>query len=305
MDEMKYLTIESRPKLRAPYFICGADGSLNAGNVSVGGVQLLIKQFNATRFAVMDTPRYHVYNTPGDQGLRPIFKMDDGLIVETYFPKDEFYYASNPNSDHDLVLFLGTEPNLYWEEYADTLVGLASELSAARLCGFGAILDRSPYSREPRITCTCTSAKVKDEMAKYKVSFSSREGAATLNQLLLYCCQKKGLEGVALTARAPYYPEFNLAIDYAPKSIKAVLVRLNDLMHLGLSFSELDEAIKETHGKLDFFRHQNSQFNAYLEELEKSYVETPYHETLDMSANEAVRLAEEFLKKNQDQRPEN
>ena len=302
MDEKSWLVYDSRPKLRRPYIICGVDGSLNAGNVSVGGIQYLIRHFNATKFAEITTSRYHVYNMPGDQGLRPIFKMDDGLIVETYFPKDEFYYATGPRSGHDLVFFLGTEPNLYWEEYADTVVGLAGDLGASRLYAFGAILDRSPYAREPRITCTCTSARVKEEMARYKISFSSREGAATLNQVLLYACQKKGLDGVALTARAPFYPEFNLAIEYSPRSIKAVLARLNDLMHLGLNFGELDDGIKENQNKLDSFRQQNAQFNTYIEELEKAYSETPY-ETLDISANEAVRLAEEFLRKNKDQRP--
>ena len=302
MDEKSWLVYDSRPKLRRPYIICGVDGSLNAGNVSVGGIQYLIRHFNATKFAEITTSRYHLYNMPGDQGLRPIFKMDDGLIVETYFPKDEFYYATSPGSGHDLVFFLGTEPNLYWEEYADTLVSLAGDLGASRLYAFGAILDRSPYTREPRITCTCTSARVKEEMAKYKISFSSREGAATLNQVLLYACQKKGLDGVALTARAPFYPEFNLAIEYSPRSIKEVLSRLNDLIHLGLNFGELDDGIRENQSKLDSFRQQNAQFNTYIEELEKAYAETPY-ETLDISANEAVRLAEEFLRKNKDQRP--
>jgi proteasome assembly chaperone (PAC2) family protein len=302
MDEKNSLVYDTRPKLRRPYLICGGDGSLNAGSVSVGGIQYLIRHFNATKFAEITTSRYHVYNMPGDQSLRPIFKMDDGLIVETYFPKDEFYYATCPGSGHDLVFFLGTEPNLYWEEYADTVVALAGDLGASRLYAFGAVLDRSPYAREPRITCTCTSARVKEEVAKYKISFSSREGAATLNQVLLHSCQKKGLDGVALTARAPFYPEFNLAIEYSPRSIKAVLARLNDLMHLGVSFGELDDAIKENQNRLDSFRQQNAQFNTYMEELEKAYSETPY-ETLDMSANEAVRLAEEFLRKNKDQRP--
>ena len=302
MDEKNGLTYESRPKLRSPYVVCGIDGSLNAGNVSAGGIQYLIRHFKATKFAEIMTSRYHVYNMPGDQGLRPVFKMDDGLIVEAHFPKDEFYYAVNPTADHDLVLFLGTEPHLDWEEYADTVVSVATDIGASRLYGFGAILDRSPYSREPRITCTCSGAKVRAEMEKYKVGFSSRMGAATINQVLLYACQKKGLEGVALTARAPYYPEFNLAIEYSPKSIKAVLVRLNDMMHLGLAFRELDDAIREIQGKLDFFRQQNAQFNTYIEELEKNYVETPYQETFDMSSNDAIKFAEELLRDNNDQR---
>jgi proteasome assembly chaperone (PAC2) family protein len=303
MDDRSALVYDSRPKLRSPYVLCGLDGSLNAGNVSIGGIQYLIKHFKAAKFAEITTSRYHVYHVAGSENLRPVFKMDEGLIVETHFPNDHFFYATNPASEHDLVFFLGTEPNLNWEEYADNVVTLAGDLGSSRLYAFGAILDRSPYGREPRITCTCTSARVREEMAKYRVSFSSREGVATVNQMLLYACQKKGLDGVGMTARAPYYPEFNLAIEYSPRSIKAVLVRLNDLTHLGVNFDELDDAIGQIQGKLDSFRQQNPQFNSYMDELEKGYVEMAYQETLDMSPNEGVRLAEEFLRGNKDQRP--
>jgi proteasome assembly chaperone (PAC2) family protein len=302
MDEKNTLKYDSRPKLRSPYIVCGLDGWLNGGDVSVGGINYLISHFKAVKFAELLTSRYHVYYVPGAETLRPIFKMDEGLIVETHFPKDEFYYALNPASDHDLVFFLGTEPNLNWEEYAETVVTLAGDLAATRLYAFGAILDRSPYAREPRITCTCTSAKVKEEMTKFNVGFSNREGAATVNQLLVYACQKRGLDAVNMTARTSYYPEFNVAIEYSPKSIKAVLVRLNDLMHLGLDFDELDEGVKEITGKLDQARQQNAQFNTYIEELEKNYEEMPYQQTLDMSANEAIQLAEELLRENKDQR---
>ncbi len=301
MDEKDSLTFDSKPSLRNPYIVCGITGWVNGGDVSVGGTKYLIRQFGGVKFAEMLTQRYHIYQIPGIESLRPIFRMQDGLIVESHLPENEFYYALNPASDHDLILFLGTEPSLNWEEYADTVVGLACDFGASRLYTFGGVLDRTPYTLEPRMSCVCTDTKVKDEMEKYNVTFSSREGTATFNTMLLYACNKRGMEGINLTARVPYYPEFNVAIGYSPKSIKAVLVRLNHLMHLDINFGELNNAIKELEGKLDFIRQQNTQFNTYIEELEKDYVEMPYQEPLDISPKEAIRLAEEFLKESKDQ----
>jgi proteasome assembly chaperone (PAC2) family protein len=300
VNEKGSLIFDSRPTLRNPYIVCGLNGWFNSGDVSTGGVNYCIRQLKGVKFAEMPTSRYHVYQIPGAESLRPVFKMQDGLIVEAHFPKNQFYYAVNPSSDRDLILFLGTEPSLNWEEYADTVVSLACDFGVYRLYAFCGILDRMPYTREPKISCTCTGAKIKDEMEKYNVTFSSREGPATFNQMLLYACKKKGLEGVNLTVRVPYYPEFNVAIGYSPKSIKAVLVRLKHLMNLNMNFDELDNAIKEVEGKLDFVRQQNPQFNTYIEELEKDYAEMPYQEPLDISPNDAIRLAEEFLKKNKD-----
>ena len=270
--------------------------------MSVGGVKALIGQFKGVKFAEMATARYHVYQVPGVESLRPVFKMQDGLLVESELPRDQFFYALNPASDHDLILFVGNEPSLNWEEYADTVAGVARDFGSERLYTFGGILDRSPYTRAPRISCTCTGIDVKSEMQRYNVTFSSREGPASFNIMLLHACKKIGLGGANLTVRVPYYPEFNVAFDYSPKSIKAVLIRLSHLMQLDMNFAELDKAAGELDGKLDFMRQQNPQFNAYVEELEKDYVAMPYEEPIDMSPHEAVRFAEEFLRENNDQR---
>jgi proteasome assembly chaperone (PAC2) family protein len=303
MNEEQHLVFDSRPTLRNPYIVCGLDGWVNTGNVSVGGLNYFIRQFKAVKFAEFPSARYHIYQIPGSLSNSPVFKMKDGLILDSRLPRNQFYYAKNPVSDHDLILFLGTEPNLNWEEYADTVVDLACQFGAFRLCAFGGLLDEIPYTREPRMTCTCTSSKIKDEMEQYNVLFSNREGPATFNQMLLYSCKKKGLDGLSFTVRVPYYPQFNIAIGHSSQSIKAVLIRLNHILHLDLDFTELDNAIKEVQSKLDAFRQQNPQFNTHIEELEKDYVEMLYKETLDISPGEAIRFAEEFLKENKDQHP--
>ena len=46
---------------------------------------------------------------------------------------------------------------------------------------------------------------------------------------------------------------------------------------------------------------QNSEFRSYVEALEKESVEVKYEEPLDISADEAVRMAEEFLKETKDE----
>jgi proteasome assembly chaperone (PAC2) family protein len=297
-DNVKFY---SKPALKNPYIICGLSGSFNAGDVSLGGVNYLIRQFNGVKFAEMPASHYHVYQIPGVESLRPVFKMQDGLIVESILPVNQFYYATNTGSEHDLILFLGYEPSLNWEEYAETVAGLANDFGASRLYTFCGLLDRTPYTREPLISCTCTDIKVKQEMEKYNVTFSTREGMASFGQMLIYACKKKGLEGVNFTVRVPCYPEFNVLLGDSPKSLKTILVRLKDLTRFDISFDELDKITKEMEGKLDFIRRQNPDFNTFIEELEKKYVEMPYRESLDISPDDAVRLAEEFLKKNKDQ----
>jgi proteasome assembly chaperone (PAC2) family protein len=300
MEDQDNLKFYSKPNLRSPYVICGFEGTFNGGDVSVGIVKYLIDQFKAIKFAEIQTSRYHVYQLPGLDSLRPIFKMEDGLIVEAELPKDEFYYVSNATNEHDLILFSGNEPNLNWEEYANSLVTLAGDCGASRLYTTGGIYDMTPYTREPVISCTCTSEQIKNEVEKYNVTFSNREGPASFGQMLMHLCKNKGMEGVNFTVRAPYYPDFNIALSYSPKSMKVIMVRLNHLTHLNINFSELNDEIRELEGKLDFMRQQNPQFKTFIEEQEKNFAEMPYQEPLDISASEAIKFAEEFLKEQQD-----
>jgi proteasome assembly chaperone (PAC2) family protein len=296
-DNVKFY---SKPVLRKPYIVCGLSGSFNAGDISLGGVNYLVNEFNGVKFAEMPASRYHIYQIPGIESLRPVFKMQDGLIVESQLPVNQFYYAKNSNSEHDMIIFLGYEPGLNWEEYAETVVDLACDFGAFRLFSLCGLLERTPYACEPLISCTCTDTKIKQEMENYQVTFSNREGMASFGQMLIYTCKKKGVEGVNFTVRVPCYPEFNVLLSDSPKSLKAILVRLKDLIHYDMNFDKLDSMIKEMEGKLDFIRQQSQEFNAFIEELEKKYIEMPYQESLNISPDDAVRLAEEFLKKNKD-----
>ncbi|MGD1118809.1 MAG: PAC2 family protein [Dehalococcoidales bacterium] len=300
MNSHDNLIYNSKPALRKPYIICGLNGFFNGGNVSAGGVSYFINQFKAVKFAEIPAPRYHIYQIPGIESLRPVFKMEEGLIVESLLPTNQFYYATNPASEHDLILFLGNEPSLYWEEYAETIVDLARDFGAARLYSMCGILDMTPYTREPLISCTCTGAKVKQEIDDCQVTFSNREGMASFGQMLIYICKKKGLEGVNFTVRVPCYPEFSIFLGESPKSLKAILIRLKDLIHYDVNFDKLDSVIEEIEEKLNSVRQQNPSFNSFMEELEKKYVEMPYRKSLDISPSDGVRLAEEFLKNNED-----
>ena len=104
-----------------------------------------------------------------------------------------------------------------------------------------------------------------------------------------------------LTARATYYPEFNIVIPRNPKAIRELVRRLNILLHLYLDISDLDVEVGEFDAKLGLMMSQNPEFRSYVEALEKDFVEVKYEEPLDISADEAVRMAEEFLKEQRDE----
>jgi proteasome assembly chaperone (PAC2) family protein len=297
MENAEHIIFREKPVLRHPYLVCGISGWVDGGEVATGAVRYMVKKFAAKKFIEMPSKLYHIYQLPGQIAQRPVVKTEDGIITEHHLPRNQFFYARNPLSDHDLILFLGTEPNLNWEIYANTMLEIAQQFNTARIYILGGILDETPHTREPKVTCACTGAPLRDEMRKYNVNFSNYEGPGSFGTTLLYLCKTRDIEAVNLSAWATYYPEYNIVIPHNPKSIKAVLVRLNSLIGLKLDFSELNNEIKEFEGKLEFMRSQSPRFHAYVQELEKNFVEVPYTEPLDLSPDEAIKFAEDLLKK--------
>ena len=106
---------------------------------------------------------------------------------------------------------------------------------------------------------------------------------------------------VSIIARSTYYPEFNVVIPRNPKAIKAVVLRLDSLLHLNLDISDLDQEADELEVKLNFMASHNREFQTYIEELEKEYTKVKYEAPLDITGNEAVQLAEEFLKETREE----
>jgi len=296
MDRRGNVIIVQKPKLRRPYLVLGISGWVDGGEAASGSTRYLVKKLKAKSFAEIPLDRFHIFQVPGQLSLRPQIRIEDGLLKEHRFPQNQFFYWVNPDADNDLILFLGTEPNLNWEEYAEAILSVAEEFAVVRIYLLGGVLDKTPHTKEPGVSCACSSEQLLQEMRKYGMHFSNYEGPGRFGTTLLYICQKKRVPMVSITARATYYPEFNIVIPRNPKSIRAVVRRLNSLLRLNLDFSDLDREAEEFEAKLGFMASHNPEFQAYIEELEKDFTEVKYEEPLDISANEAVQIAEEFLK---------
>ena len=296
MERRENVIFAEKPKLRQPYLVLGIGGWVDGGEAATGSTRYLVRKLKAKSFAEIPLDRFHIFQVPGQLSLRPQIRIKDGLLKEHRFPQNQFFYWVNPNADNDVIFFLGTEPNLNWEEYAEAILSVAEELAAVRIYLLGGVLDKTPHTKEPSISCACSSEQLKQEMQKYRTEFSNYEGPGRFGTTLLYICQKRQIPMVCLTARATYYPEFNIVIPRNPKSIRAVVKRLSSLLRLNLDFSDIDREAEDFEAKLNFMASHNPEFRAYIEELERDFVEVKYEEPLDISANEAVQLAEEFLK---------
>jgi proteasome assembly chaperone (PAC2) family protein len=276
--------------------ICGFDGWLDGGQAASGAVKQLIRQLHAKKFAEIPSRYFHIYQVQGREFLRPEIRMENGLLTEYHAPKSQFFYALNQNSENDVILLLGAEPNLNWEEYTNSIIKVAREFSAGRIYLLGGVLDKIPYRTEPKVFCSFNYPEIRDELKRINVSLVNRTGPATFCTNVLNTGRQFGIKAVSLTAQAVCYPDFNIFVPYNPKSITELLVRMARLTGVEVDYACLKERTIDFEQRLDNLRNQCENLSAYLEVLENCYTEDLLKGPLDMSGDEAVKIVEDMLR---------
>ena len=116
------LKIYDRPKFKSPRLLLGFSGWMDGGDVSTGTVHCLIEKLGASKFAQIDPEGFYIYSFPGMMEVtalfRPHTKIKEGLI-RTYDVPHNAFYASE---EDDLILFLGKEPNMRWEDFTGCIL---------------------------------------------------------------------------------------------------------------------------------------------------------------------------------------
>ena len=86
------LIVTEKPELRHPFMVCGMGGWVNGGEAATGSVKYLVSRLEARKFARIPIGNFHIFQIPGEIGLRPRIKMEDGILKDYHVPENQFYY---------------------------------------------------------------------------------------------------------------------------------------------------------------------------------------------------------------------
>jgi proteasome assembly chaperone (PAC2) family protein len=296
MAKKSNVVYTAHPELRQPHMVVALNGWVDGGESATGSLRFLRRKLRPLKLAEIPAGRFQVYQMPGQLSLRPYSRIEDGLLKEYRPQRNVFYYWVNPEGQRDVILFNGSEPNLNWEEYAASILDVAREFGVSRIYMLGGVLDKIPHTREPNVTCACTDAVLRDEMAGHEIDCLSYEGPAGLRTTLLYLSQREHIEMAVLHVRVTYYPEFNVVIARNPRAIRALVRRLGTLLSLQMDFDDLDREIREFECRMSYMALQNQEFHAYVEALEKEFAELEAPGSSCVSADDAIQAVEELLR---------
>jgi predicted ATP-grasp superfamily ATP-dependent carboligase len=188
------------------------------------------------------------------------------------------------------VIFLGDEPHLNADRYAEAFFNAVEALSVKRVAAVGGVYGPMPYNKDRNISSVYSLRFMKEELAKYAVKFSNYEGGTTIGTYLIDKAEQREIEFLTFYAFVPAYDfgqlptslQQGIRIETDFKAWYDLMRRLNHMFNLGIDLSDLqresDELLSSMEIKVDELAGKIPQVNIkeYIDQLTEDFTEMTF-----------------------------
>jgi len=284
MDDL--VKLWEKPVAEEKFMLAGWHQWADAGVVSSGLPRYLISLTGARQIGEIKPYGFYMFQVPGmHHFLRPEIKVEDGYRKELAHRRNEFFYTGNPQKG--LVIFLGEEPHLNVEGYAEAFFDAAQALGVKRIAAVGGVYGAVPYNKDRDVSCIYSLREMKEEMSKYAVKFSNYEGGVSIGTYLAAQAEQRGIEYLSFYAFVPAYDFSHISerlqgigIETDLRAWYELMRRFNRMFGLRLDLSNLEQQSAEISASMDDklgeLEQKYPQIREYMEKLERDFEETPY-----------------------------
>ncbi len=243
--------IYEKPRADEIYMIAGWHQWADAGAISSTLPRYLIDLTDARKIAEIEPHGFYLFQIPGTHGfLRPEVRLEDGFRKSMSSYTNEFYYTGDDK--RGLVIFLGHEPHMNGERYAQAFLSAVKALGVRRVVVVGGVYGAMPYDRDRAVSCVYSLPGMKEELENYAVAFSNYEGGASIGTYMAHHAEAAGVPLVSLYAFVPAYDFSQLTdklqgmrIENDFKAWHELMRRINHMFRLGLDLSDLERRSNE------------------------------------------------------------
>jgi proteasome assembly chaperone (PAC2) family protein len=255
-DLMSMITNHQEVELRSPILVAAFRGWNDAGDAASFAATHLGRTLAAEKIASIDPEEFYDF-----QAVRPEVRLVDGMRREINWPANEFW-ASRGHSGHDLLLFVGTEPNLRWRMFSELVVRVARKYGVKLVVTFGALLADVAHSRPVPITGTAADPALVERLG---LTRSGYEGPTGIVGVLNDAFGKNGIDSASLWAAVPHY----LAVTPNPKAALALIRKATELIGVDAETQELERATAAYEKRVSEMVAGDEDVEAYVKLLEQ------------------------------------
>jgi len=278
------------PQLRAPVLVCAFRGWNDAAGAASTALGAVADAFDAEPIAELDPEDYFDF-----QATRPTIVLSEGQTREIEWPRNDLVAVRVPGAERDLVLLDGTEPNLRWRTFSETIATAADALGAEMVITMGALVAEVSHTLPVPITGLASDAQLVEEL---ELQRSNYEGPTGIVGVVHDCCRQLGMTSASLWAAVPHY----VAAVPNPKAALALLRRLEGLTGIAVDATELEEEATNFEEQIGRAVAANPEIAELVERIEAEQVEQLGEDGGDLpSADTIAREFQQFLQQRRNQ----
>ena len=189
---------------------------------------------------------------------RPILDFVDGEIRDLQWPAITVHMRDI--GARDLLVMTGTEPDMRWREFAESVFELAGRNSVTRLISIGAVPAAVPHTLEAPVMMTASN---KELLIGQRVPEGILRVPSAAVSVVDHYFAEHGLETVGFWAQIPHY----VSEPYKPAAL-ALLSRVAGHLGLDLDLDEWRADADEQRSRLDEIVSSRPEAKQYVERLE-------------------------------------
>ena len=257
MDGQDVVQRHSEPELKDPVMIAAFRGWNDAGDAATFAAGHLARVWGATPLASIDPEDFYDF-----QAVRPQVELVDGITRRITWPSNEFAAATLPGAPHDVILLIGTEPNVKWKTFSRLVVEIARDHGVGLVITLGALLADVPHSRPVQITGTAVDQALIEKLGLFR---SRYEGPTGIVGVLHDALSNAGIPSASLWAAVPHY----LAVAPNPKAALALVDKAVEVTGAPAEVDDLQRATNAYEERVSEMVAADEDVQAYVRLLEE------------------------------------
>jgi proteasome assembly chaperone (PAC2) family protein len=269
---MTYVQYHAEPELRNPVLVAAFAGWNDAADAATAVVKFLSERWKPVKLAEIEPEDFFVFTE-----TRPIIQYVDGIERSITWPVNQFSAHQSPFMSRDIILYLGSEPQLKWKTFSRQFLAVCKRYKVKEVVLLGALLADIPHSITVPISGTSSSEELRERLQDMDIHHSRYEGPTGIVGVLQDACKRAGIPAASIWAAAPHY----LAATPNTKVTAALLTYLNVFLSLGLDLSEIQSEAIRFEEQISALVARDPEASAYVRKLEEQIAEMEQEEDED------------------------
>ncbi|MAU65100.1 MAG: hypothetical protein CL882_03665 [Dehalococcoidia bacterium] len=285
---MNGLIIHNEDKVKLSTMVVAFAGWPDAAEAATRAIRYMVRKLPTNKLAEIDPEEYYDFTVN-----RPHIRLNRKRERIIKWPTNEFHtYIPENDPENGFLLYVGTEPNLKWRTFSETVLKVADMVGVELVVTLGALLDAVPHTRKMKVTGKASNKELIGKSNLLGINDTGYQGPTGIHSPFIEGCNNRKLPHVNIWSHCPHY------VQTTPNPIAsyALLENLNNIIPIDLDMNELFLAGEAFQQEVTRAINKQPDVQSYVSKLESQY-DKEHKVTSEMpNGKDMVEEIEEFLR---------